>query len=296
MFLVTRSRHIQFSTVETIPNRKPETVLKAFVNVHNIYRGRGFNITHLLFDGEYECLRGNMASLQITLNTASNDEHVPDIERFIRTLKERTRAIYNTLPFKKMPDRLIIEMVCASNFWLNSFPTEAGISRTLSPRAIVTGSTIDYNRHCQLEFGAYVQTHEDHDNTMSTRTVGGIALRPTGNDQGGYYFFSLASGRVLNRNHWTELPMPSDVIDRIHIMARRNPRGVKFSDRHLMPYVLDPDFPDDDDDSTFAPEDENDDDDDDNDDDDDDDDDDNGNHGKSNENNDEIDHMWIRPW
>jgi hypothetical protein len=102
MFLVTRSRHIQFSTVETIPNRKPETVLKALLNVRNVYRRRGFNITHLLFDGEYECLRGDMASVQITLNTASNDEHVPDIERFIRTLKERTRAIYNTLPFKKM--------------------------------------------------------------------------------------------------------------------------------------------------------------------------------------------------
>jgi hypothetical protein len=279
MFLVTRSRHIQFSTVETIPNRKPETVLKALLNVRNVYRRRGFNITHLLFDGEYECLRGDMASVQITLNTASNDEHVPDIERFIRTLKERTRAIYNTLPFKKMPDRLVIEMICACNFWLNSFPPVSGISSFLSPRAIVTGSSIDYNRHCQLEFGAYVQTHEDHDNTMSTRTVGGIALRPTGNDQGGYYFFSLASGRILNRNHWTELPMPADVIDHIHVMARRNPRGVKFSDRHLMPYVLDPNFPDDDDDSTFAPGDESDDDDDDEDDDDND-----GNHDNLDDN------------
>jgi Reverse transcriptase (RNA-dependent DNA polymerase) len=285
MFLVTRSRHIQFSTVETIPNRKPETVLKALLNVRNVYRRRGFNITHLLFDGEYECLRGDMGSVQITLNTASNDEHVPDIERFIRTLKERTRAIYNTLPFKKMPDRLVIEMICACNFWLNSFPPVSGISTTLSPRAIVTGSSIDYNRHCQLEFGAYVQTHEDHDNTMATRTVGGIALRPTGNDQGGYYFFSLATGRILNRNHWTELPMPADVIDRIHVMARRNPRGVKFSDRHLMPYVLDPNFPDDDDDSTFAPDDESDDDDDDEDDDNDD-----GNHGNFVDGNLEEDH------
>jgi Reverse transcriptase (RNA-dependent DNA polymerase) len=107
-----------------------------------------------------------------------------------------------------------------------------------------------------------VQTHEDHDNTMSTRTIGAIALRPTGNDQGGYYFFSLSSGRVLNRNHWTELPMPADVITRIHMMARRNPRGLKFSDRHMTPYILDPDFPDDDDDSTFVPDDEDNDDDD----------------------------------
>ena len=92
-----------------------------------------------------------MSSLAITLNTASHDEHVPDIERHIRTIKERTRCIYNTLPFHKMPDRLIIEMVCTSNFWLNSFPSNNGISDVLSPRAIVTSSSLDFNKHCQIE-------------------------------------------------------------------------------------------------------------------------------------------------
>ena len=41
-------------------------------------------------DGQFEPLRGNLAELGITLNTASNDEHVPEIERQIRTVKERT--------------------------------------------------------------------------------------------------------------------------------------------------------------------------------------------------------------
>ena len=65
---------------------------------------RGFKITHLLVDGEFEPLRGYMSSLAITLNTASHDEHVPDIERHIRTIKERTRCVYNTPPhFTKCP-------------------------------------------------------------------------------------------------------------------------------------------------------------------------------------------------
>ena len=251
MFFVTKSRHIQFSTVENIPNRKPDTIAKAFNNVRQIYRRRGFIISHLLVDGEFEPLRGALSDVGISVNTASNAEHVPDIERHIRTLKERTRCIYNTLPFTKLPDRLVIEMVYSSNFWLNSFPPDSGISATLSPRAIITGASIDFHRHCQLEFGAYVQTHEDHDNTMATRTIGALALRPTGNTQGGYYFFSLSTGRILNRNRWTELPMPSDVITRIHAIARRNPRGVQFSDRYLVPFILDDDIPDDDDDSTY---------------------------------------------
>ena len=143
MFFVTRSRHIHFSTVETIANRQPDTIIKAFTNVRNIYLRRGFTISYLLADGEFEHLRGYMSSLAITLNTASNDEHVPDIERHIRTIKERARCIYNTLPFHKMPDRLIIEMVVASNFWLNCFPSESGISDVLSPRAIITGTFLD---------------------------------------------------------------------------------------------------------------------------------------------------------
>ena len=64
-----------------------------------------------------------------------------------------------------------------------------------------------------------MQTHKEHDNSMSPRTVGALALRPTGNAQGSFYFMSLSTGRVLNRVRGTALPMPDDVIDRVHWMA-----------------------------------------------------------------------------
>jgi hypothetical protein len=44
------------------------------------------------------------------LNTTSNDEHVGDIEKYIRRVTERSRSIYNTLPFHQLPTRLIIKM------------------------------------------------------------------------------------------------------------------------------------------------------------------------------------------
>ena len=61
-------------------------------------------------DGEFVPLRGGLAEIGITLNETSRDEHVGDIERYIRTVKERMRAIYNTLPFHKVPGRLVIEI------------------------------------------------------------------------------------------------------------------------------------------------------------------------------------------
>jgi hypothetical protein len=147
-------------------------------------------------DGEFEYLRPKLAEMSVTLNTTSRDEHVPEAERRIRVIKERVRAIWNTLPFERMPARMVIEMVYSCNFWLNCFPATDGISDTLSLRAIVDGTNIDFKKHCRVQFGDYVQTHEPHDNSMVPHTTGAIALRPTGNDQGGHYFYSLTSGKT----------------------------------------------------------------------------------------------------
>ena len=115
-FLVTISRGVKFGTSEMLGNQKGKTILDAIKHVITVYIQRGFRITHLMMDGQFETQRADLADLKITLNTVSNDEHVPEIERHIRTIKERTRCVYNTLPFTKMPSRMIIEMVYVSNF------------------------------------------------------------------------------------------------------------------------------------------------------------------------------------
>jgi hypothetical protein len=87
---------------------------------------------------------------------------------------------------------------------------------------------------------------------MAPRTIGALAMRPTGNAQGNYYFFSLSTGRIINRMHATKLPMPDDVIDRVHALARRqkaNP-GLVFLNRNQAPDNEDDDNDDDDDDTT----------------------------------------------
>ena len=39
-------------------------------------------------DGQFEPLRGDLAGMGVCLNMVSNDEHVPEIEQYIRTVKE----------------------------------------------------------------------------------------------------------------------------------------------------------------------------------------------------------------
>ena len=161
-------------------------------------------------------------------------------------------AIYNTLPFQKVPARLVIEMAQTAVFWLNAFPVAGGVSQDLSPRTILTGQQVDYKRHCQFQFGEYTQTHEEHNNSMNPRTIGALALRPVWNGQGSFYFLSITTGRVLNRLHATALPMPNDMIDKLHRMAQqqKNNPGLVFADRNLNPDEYDDDE-DDEDDETY---------------------------------------------
>ena len=170
----------------------------------------------------------------INLNITGRDEHVPEIERFIRTVKERARAVVNTLPFETLPHRLIVEIVYNTIFWLNCFPHKNGIHPTLSHRTIVTGSKIDFDKHCKLQFGVYVQVHKQDNNSMMPRTSGAIALHPTGNAQGSYYFLSLHSGKCIVCNNWTVLPMPAEVIAMIHqlAIACKKYKGIVFTDKH----------------------------------------------------------------
>ena len=167
-------------------------------------------------------MRTELAHHNLHLNTAAPDEHVPEIERFIRTIKERVRSTWNSLPFQQYPNVMIAYMVYSAIFWINTVPPADGISTSVSPRTIVSGLTIDYNIHCKIDFGAYAQVHEEHDNSMATRTVGAISLGTTGNAQGGCWFLSLITGRRLHRLAWTVLPMPAEVIDRVHTIARRD--------------------------------------------------------------------------
>ena len=132
--------------------------------------------------------------MHINLNVCSESEHVGEVERQNRTVKERVRGIYNTLPFQKMPGCLIAEMVYTAVFWLNTFYPSRHTLSSLSPRTIVTGLTVDFLKHCKHKFGTYMQTHEDTNNTMQSRKIGALALRLTGNEQGGHYYLSLTTG------------------------------------------------------------------------------------------------------
>jgi hypothetical protein len=220
-FLATISRHIKFGTIEAAKSRHHKVLLPALKNAKRLCALRGFRVRHCHVDNQFEGMRHELLELGMQLNVVAEAEHVPEIERHVRTIKERTHCVCDTVPFKRMPARMTMEMAHTSVFWLNMFPASDGVSGDLSPRALIVGMKLDHDKHCRLEFGSHAQTQEEHDHSMQSRTTGAIGPCPAGNAQGGCYFLSLTSGRRLSRSRWTALPMPQDFIDRVHVLARR---------------------------------------------------------------------------
>ena len=257
-FLVTISRQLKFITGDRLPNREVRTIVSALLRVFSLYHKRGFKITVCNMDNEFEPLQNVMLSRTggVPLNICAPDEHVPEVERAIRTIKERVRSIACTLPFVSLPDIIVVHLVLFTILWLNFFPPVGGVSRTLSPEAIVKGRSMDSRRHCRAPFGGYAQVHavnpQHVNNALVSRTVGGIALGPTGNAQGTYKFMSLLTGRLIKARSFQVLPMPQDVVNKVNTIAKDKKTELVFGNRTgevtIHDLDEDPDSDDDDDD------------------------------------------------
>lgn len=199
-FAVSVSRALKFGTVEAVSNRRKQTLLTGINSIKETYARRGLLANTFITDNEFAELATPLSGLGIRLNVVSRDEHVPEVERHICTLKERCRATYNSLPFTMIHSHMLIEMTYTINFWIHAVTVDDGVSAHIIPRELITGLKINAKKHCMLPFGSYVQLHEEHDNTMAPRTVVAIALGLTGNAQGGHRFFSLMTDRVVSRN------------------------------------------------------------------------------------------------
>ena len=101
-FFVTQSHQIHFGTVDVLPSLQATDIGTALRRVLNIYARGGFQVTTALTEGAFAGLHDICNQLHVTLNTTSRDEHVGDVERYIRTKKERMQGVTNTLPFKQL--------------------------------------------------------------------------------------------------------------------------------------------------------------------------------------------------
>ena len=103
---ITLSRNLKFGTVEALSDQQVGTIVTRLKAVTKIYQHKGFKINTIIADQEFEPIRPWF----LMLNICGANEHVPDIEQYIRTVKDWTRSTYQMLPFKSIPWIMLINL------------------------------------------------------------------------------------------------------------------------------------------------------------------------------------------
>jgi len=224
-YLLTKSKSIKFQSVQsfnriskrnrstgrTTYKRDTTAIIAGLHKVLQAYATRGFKITAINGDNEFakivdklnpstantllDCADSPLSHFNV--NICAANENIEMIERAIRTIKERIRCTWSPLPYTKAPKVMVDECIYDMVSVLNDFPHKNGISRNISPAAIVLGRPKLNCSNRTLSFGAYCEVYMGTTNDGTPRSVSSIALRPS-NERGGYYFMSLDTGRRLH--------------------------------------------------------------------------------------------------
>ena len=90
------------------------------------YARGGFIVNLVLMDMQFENIKDMLPVVEV--NTTAVREHVPEIERRIKMIKERVRATTSHVPFNPIPMQVLIQIVYTFCLWLNVIWSLSGIN------------------------------------------------------------------------------------------------------------------------------------------------------------------------
>ena len=84
VFFHTITRRMKFRTVAAIINRRKATLMHETKAVLNLYAVKGYEITSVHADQEFKCIKEDIRPIE--LDVCPTDDHVPEVERSVRTI------------------------------------------------------------------------------------------------------------------------------------------------------------------------------------------------------------------
>jgi hypothetical protein len=155
-------RSIRFRSLVPQTSRVALELYRALDVILRAYNKRGYQVKSINCDGEFRNLMNEVIDkLDIKMNHTTKGEHVLEAEANNWTIGERIRATYHNLRCKAIPCIILKHLAMVCTHQLNPFPAKGG----LSPHVIMSCSHYDFEKICQVPFGAYVQASQETDPT-----------------------------------------------------------------------------------------------------------------------------------
>jgi len=207
---------------EALVSKSNACITQAIDKMIKKLAARNFVVSSILSDGERALSHPTLKHEVVPPGT-----HVPIVERKIRTIKERCRAVVNSLSYH-LPKRLLSHLVTFVVTRINMLLTSSvHVNQSnITPREKYYGRKTDIKRDVSIAFGRYVQAYNPNNNkinSMAERSHGGISLYPSGDTNGSIYVYNLSTGKIVLRNKFVEVPITSEVksmiekIDSVHV-------------------------------------------------------------------------------
>lgn len=222
-YLVSVSKPMQLIVATHLGGSRNKAGLrKAISDQLGLYKAHGFEVQMLFSDceGGLATLISELNNSGVLVNLASPGQHVPAIERAIRTIKERIRCHLVSLPFK-LPRVFMKWLVYYVVGRINMVPSGTS-GDFISPREKILGRKTNFKRDVRIGFMQSVllpvTSDEQSNSVREPRAFTALSLVPTGNLQGSVTFYNLATGKTVTRERWTETPMTVEVIAQLQAM------------------------------------------------------------------------------
>mmetsp|Transcript_23739 Transcript_23739/g.33981 ORF Transcript_23739/g.33981 Transcript_23739/m.33981 type:complete len:444 (+) Transcript_23739:1024-2355(+) len=199
-FFVSLSTPLGLIIATLLRTRTQRDVWNAQFQQLSIYKSEGFQVHKIFFDRE-----GAIGALEQKISDAG--------------YRPQQSGAGSHVPYS-LPHQLIEWLLYYVVTRLNSMPNHTRMDTT-PPRQLLLGRKTDVLTDLALSFGQYVQVHsiEMITNTMKSRTDGALALMPSGNASGSWWFWTLKTMKPITRNHWTVMPLSEELIGLINKMS-----------------------------------------------------------------------------
>jgi len=131
--------------------------LSAVQNICNLYEARGFRIS----DNEFSSIRESILPIELVI--VGKGQHIPEVERSIRTLKEDVRTTIHGLPILFYPQLMMKSLLIHVTRLRNMLPSPNSVCQHLSPATVVIGTHIQPSIH-DVNAGDDVEDNDVNDN------------------------------------------------------------------------------------------------------------------------------------
>ena len=118
--LITKPNKVNYITVSHLKNRSKKIIIKAINIIKRTYLTRWFKITDYHSDKKIDNDDIKLVLLLSQLQDCAKGEHVPRIERAVRTVKEWCRSTCHAVPYSKYTMLMVISLIQNMVKWLNT--------------------------------------------------------------------------------------------------------------------------------------------------------------------------------